>query len=166
MSAASEAKIPAKPARPTKSHRSIGPQNSHEKKKDGGYSPNLRAPALTWKVVEEGDLDGAANDRVHPEPPSSPEDGAGHARTDDPPKQSKVLHGRDLSSPTPPTKQSPRRVVPPFSLLRRIVFSQAETGAVEPEGGCSNTGPNNFRPIKKAQLGISLGLLRNACLWA
>lgn len=114
MSAASEAKIPAKCPCPTEAHPSIEPQSSQAK--NGGYSPNLRAPGLTWKVVEEGDLDRAANDRVHPEPPSGPEDGTGHARADDAPKQSKVLHVRDLSSPTPPTKQSPRRsALHPFS---------------------------------------------------
>ena len=109
---------------PDESHPSTPISNISQTKREGPASsrPNLRAPALTWKVVEEGDRDGAADDGVHPEPPSSPEDGPGHAWPDDPPQQRKVLHGRDLSSPTPPTKQSPCLLLSPF--FCRIIFSK------------------------------------------
>jgi hypothetical protein len=48
--------------------------------------------------VEEGDLDGAADDGVDPEPPPGAEDRTGDSRPDDPPKQRKILHGGDLST--------------------------------------------------------------------
>ena len=97
---------------PDESHPSTPISNISQTKREGPASsrPNLRAPALTWKVVEEGDRDGAADDGVHPEPPSSPEDGPGHAWPDDPPQQRKVLHGRDLSSPN-------HQLLPPSNLL-------------------------------------------------
>lgn len=66
--------------------------------------------------MEEGDRDAAADDGVHPEPPTSPEDGPGHAWPDDPPQQRKVLHGRDLSLLTNSSHQA-------ISLLALLRFS-------------------------------------------
>jgi hypothetical protein len=160
MSAASDAKIPAERPQPTNHTHQLQSQIRvpHIQRGAASPRPNLRAPALTWEVVEEGDRDGAADDGVHPEPPSSPEDGPGHAWPDDPPQQRKVLHGRDLSSPTPPTKQSPCLLLSPF--FCRIIFSK---WSLELGGEPSCSGPRRdwdkiCSPIR-AQLGISLGPL-------
>lgn len=44
--------------------------------------------------MEEGDLDGAADDGVDPEPPAGTEDGAGDAGTEDRPHLRQLHHRR------------------------------------------------------------------------
>jgi hypothetical protein len=99
MSAASDAKIPANPHVQPHHTNEVRPQSSHQGK---GRVHQVRRLVedftLTRKVVEERDLDGAADDGVHPEPPARAEDRAGHARPHDPPQQPQVLHGRDLTN--------------------------------------------------------------------
>jgi hypothetical protein len=107
MSAASDAKIPANPHAQQNQTTQLRPQSSHQRKGRIYQVRGLvRDLALTRKVVEERDLDGAADDGIYPEPPACAEDRAGHARPDDPPQQHQVLHGRDLSVLTNSSQQA------------------------------------------------------------